>query len=126
MRGQQNTKFNNVYFQFLVQKPVTAPRSHRNYYFTSVKSPRRRFQWPRGLRRGSVAAQLPGLRHGHLPLVSVVRCQLEVSALDWSLVQESFRVLFTECHCEISIMRRLWTTSGCRGGKKSPKLSISK
>jgi hypothetical protein len=54
-----------------------------------------RSQWPRGLRRGSVAVRLLGLRvlippgHGCLSLVSVVCCQVEVSATGWSLVQRS-------------------------------------
>ena len=45
-----------------------------------------RCQWPRGLRYGSATARLLGLRfrippwHGRLFLVSVVRCQEEVSA----------------------------------------------
>jgi hypothetical protein len=46
-----------------------------------------RSQWPRGLRRGSAAARLLGLWHGCLSLVSVVWCQVEVSATSWSLVQ---------------------------------------
>ena len=54
----------------------------------------RRSHWPRGLRRGTVPACLLGLRvriqprHGCLPLVRVVCCQIEVSALDWSLFQK--------------------------------------
>ena len=45
-----------------------------------------RFQWPRGLRRGSEGARLLGLTarippgHGYLFLVSVVCFQVEVSA----------------------------------------------
>jgi hypothetical protein len=45
-----------------------------------------RSQWPRGIKRGSAAAWLLGLRvripqgHGCLPLVSVVCCQVEVCA----------------------------------------------
>ena len=38
-----------------------------------------RSQWPRGLRRGSVAALLRR-GHGCLSVVSVVCCQVEVSA----------------------------------------------
>jgi hypothetical protein len=43
-------------------------------------------QWPRGLRRGSTAVRLLGLWvrippvHGYLSLVSIVCCQVEVSA----------------------------------------------
>ena len=54
-----------------------------------------RFQWPRGLRRGSTATRLlrswvripPG--HGCLSVVSVVCCQIEVSATSLSPVQRS-------------------------------------
>jgi hypothetical protein len=52
-------------------------------------------QWPRGLRRGSAATQLLGLRvrippgHGCLSLVNVVCCQVDVSALGVSLIQRS-------------------------------------
>ena len=52
-------------------------------------------QWARGLSRGSAAAHLLGLwfeslrRHGYLSLVSVVCCQVEVSATDRSFVQRS-------------------------------------
>jgi hypothetical protein len=49
-----------------------------------------------GLRRGSAASCLLGLRvrippwgHGYLSLVSVVCCQAEISATSWSLVQRS-------------------------------------
>ena len=49
-------------------------------------NPLGRSQWPRGLRHGSAAARLVGLRvripqgHGCLSIVSVVSCQVEVSA----------------------------------------------
>ena len=51
-------------------------------------------QWPRGLRRGSAAARFLGLRvrippgHGCL-FLSVVCCQVEVSATGCSLVKRS-------------------------------------
>jgi hypothetical protein len=54
-----------------------------------------RFRWPRGLRRRSAAARLLGLwvrtppEHGCLFLVSVVFCQVEVSASGWLLVHRS-------------------------------------
>jgi hypothetical protein len=54
-----------------------------------------RSQWPRGVRPGFAAARLLGLRvripqgYGCLSLVSVVCCQVEVSATGWSLVQRS-------------------------------------
>jgi len=47
-----------------------------------------RSQWPRGLRRGSAAVRPQGLwvrippGHGCLSVVSVVCCQIEVSATD--------------------------------------------
>jgi len=51
--------------------------------------------WPRGLRRGSAAAHLLGLRvrisagNGCLYLVRVVCCPVEVSASGWSPVQRN-------------------------------------
>jgi hypothetical protein len=54
-----------------------------------------RSQWPRGLGRGSAAVRLLGLRVRIPPgrecllLVSVVCCQVDVSASGWSLVQRS-------------------------------------
>jgi hypothetical protein len=53
-----------------------------------------RSQWPRDLRRGSTAARLLGLwfrvpPRSWLSIVSVVCCQVEVSATNWSLVQRS-------------------------------------
>ena len=58
--------------------------------------PYRRFWWPRDLRRGSAAVRFLGL-WARIPmgawmsvcLVSVVCCQVEVSATDRSLVQRS-------------------------------------
>ena len=60
-----------------------------------------RTQWPRGLRLGSAASPLLGLRvriprgHGCLPLVNFVYCQVEVYATGRSLFQRSP----TECVC---------------------------
>jgi len=53
-----------------------------------------RFQWPRGLRRRSVAARLQRLwvripPEAWISVVSVVCCQIEVSATSWSLVERS-------------------------------------
>jgi hypothetical protein len=74
-------------------------------------------QWPYGLRRGSAAASLLGLRvrippgYGHVSLVSVVCCHVEVSASGWSLVQTSPTDCgVSECDREASIMRRPWDT----------------
>ena len=47
------------------------------------------------------------LKHGCLSLVNVVRCQVEASALGWSLVQRSpTGCVVTEWDSEASIMRR--------------------
>jgi hypothetical protein len=72
-----------------------------------LKQPVSHSEWPRGLRRGSAAARLlrlwvripPG--NGWLSVVSIVYCQVEVSATSWSLVQRSY----TKC-CE-SLSRNL-------------------
>jgi hypothetical protein len=66
----------------------------------------RRSQWPRGLRRRSTAARLLRSwfripRGAWMFVVSVVCCQVEVSATSWSLVQRSptdWRVVV--CHLE--------------------------
>ena len=59
-----------------------------------------RFRWPRGVRRGSSATHLLGLRvripsGAWMLVVNVSCCQLEVSATGRSLVQRSF----TLCIC---------------------------
>jgi len=49
-----------------------------------------------------------------MSLVSVVYCQVEVSASDWSLVQRSYTERgVSECDREASIMRRHCPTRGC-------------
>jgi hypothetical protein len=54
------------------------------------------------------------LGHGHLSVVSVVCCQVEVSAMGWSLVQSSpAKSGVSVRDHETSIMRRPWPTSGC-------------
>jgi hypothetical protein len=59
--------------------------------------------------------------HGCLSLVSVVCCQVEVSASGWSLVQRSpAECGVSKCDREASIMRRPWPTRGCRAvGEKN-------
>jgi hypothetical protein len=52
--------------------------------------------------------------HGCLSLVSVVCCQVDVSASGWSLVQRSpTECGVSECDCGASVMRRPWPTRGC-------------
>jgi len=79
-----------------------------------------RSQWPLGLRRGPAAACMLVLRvrippgHGCLSLLSVVYCQVEVSASVWSLFQRSpTECGVSECNHESSVMRRSWPTGGC-------------
>jgi hypothetical protein len=69
------------------------------YIFISCLS-----QWPRSLRRGSAISRLLGLwvqippeRNGCLSLVSIVYCQIQVSASVWSLIQRST----TECDVSV-------------------------
>ena len=67
----------------------------------------RRSQWPRGLRLRSVAARLlrswvripPGACLS-VCVVSVVRCQVEVSAKSWSLVQR----ITTDCVASLCVI----------------------
>jgi hypothetical protein len=76
-------------------------------------------RWPRGLRRGSAAARLLGLRVRIPPrawmfVVSVVRFQVEVSASGRSLVQRSpTECGVSECDNKSLIMRSPWPTRGC-------------
>jgi hypothetical protein len=79
-----------------------------------------RTHWPRGVRRGSAAARLLGLRiripprAGISVSLSVVCCQVEVPASGWSLVQTSpTQCGVSECDRDASIMRRPWPTGGC-------------
>jgi hypothetical protein len=92
-----------------------------------------RSQWPRSLRRGSTAARLLGL-WVRIPagvmdvsLVSVVYCQVEVSATSWSLVQRSPTDCGVSKKCVIvkpRKMRRPRPPRGCRAiGKKDAKLN---
>ena len=77
-----------------------------------------RSQWPRVLTRGSAAARFLGLRVRIPPrawmfVVSVVYCQVEVSATGWWLLQRSP----TDCGVsdwdhDASIMRGHWPTGG--------------
>jgi hypothetical protein len=76
-----------------------------------------RRHWPRGLRRESAGACLLGLRvwiprgHGCLSVVSVVCCQVEVTASSWSLVQRSpTECVVSECDLGNSWMRGSWPT----------------
>ena len=76
-----------------------------------------RSRWLRGLRRGTAAARLVGLRfeysrgNGFLSLVSVVCC---ACASDRSLVQRSPTDSgVSECDRQASIMHRLRPTRGC-------------
>jgi len=56
----------------------------------------------------------PPRGRGLLPVVSVVCCQVEVSAKGRSLVQRSpTECVVSECDCEASRMRRPWPTGGC-------------
>jgi hypothetical protein len=79
--------------------------------FVLAKNTVGRSKWPRVLRCGSSAARLlrlgvripPG--HGSLSVVSVVCCQVEVSASGQSLVQRGpTECCVSECHREALIM----------------------
>ena len=73
-----------------------------------------RSQWPRGLRRRSTAARLLRSwvrihrRHGCLSVVSVVCCQVEFSATDWSLVLRSP----TDCGASLCVIKKSRTRGG--------------
>jgi hypothetical protein len=78
---------------------------------TSWWSTEGRFRWPRGLRRGSAAARLMRLRvriplGGWMSLVSVVCCQVEVSATTWSPEESYWLWCVVVSDLETSWMRR--------------------
>jgi len=78
-------------------------------------------QWPRGLRRRSAVPRLLRFRfeshrgHGCLSGVSVVCCQVGVSAMGWEYDRLLCVVL---CDLETSSMRWRWPTSGLLRHKK--------
>ena len=85
----------------------------------------RRSQQPRGLRRNLRPFACWGCGfesrrvHGYRSLESVVCCQVEVSTTGRSFVQRSPTDRgVSECDSEASIMRRSWSTRGCRTIKK--------
>jgi len=58
--------------------------------------------------------------HGCLSVVSVVCCQVGVSATGWSLVQRSPTVVV--CDLETAWVRRPWLTGGCCAKRKKNQL----
>ena len=88
--------------------PATYWIHHTISCITQFNAPEGRSQWPRGLRRRSTAARPlrlwvripPG--HVCLSVVSVVCCQVEVSATDWSLVQRSP----TDCGASLCVIKK--------------------
>jgi hypothetical protein len=103
----------NVHCGFFPRVPVIKTFTE---YYTELG----RFQWPRGLSRGSTAARLLGLRVRIPP-----RAWMSVSCDYWVLSgrglyvgliaspEESYRMWLFECDRETSIMRRSWPTRGC-------------
>jgi len=79
-------------FNWAIGQPHSSFTNH-SYIIHTFSSSRSR--WPQGLRRGSSATRLLGLRvripPGHECLFPVIvgSCQIEVSAKDWSLVLPS-------------------------------------
>jgi len=115
----------------LYGRPMGICRLAKIFFNVNILSTRRMFQtainvwgqsqWPRGLRHRSATSRLLGLRVRIPPggmnvclSVSVVYCQVEISALGWSLVQRiPIDWGVSECECEASIKRRPWPTMGC-------------
>ena len=70
--------------------------------------------WICCLSLAGIVSSNPTGEHEYLSLVSVVCCQVEVSASGLSLIQRSpTECDVSECDRENSIMRRPWTTGGC-------------
>ena len=109
--------FLNTHWWFFLMrtKPTTAYRYMWSY--CSINSVACRSQWPRGLRRGSAAANLLGLWVRIPPWAwlsvstNIVCCLVEVSAPGWSLVQRSpTECGVSECDHESSTVRTPWPT----------------
>jgi hypothetical protein len=86
-------------------------------------------QRPQGLRRGSGAFRLQGFRFRIWPgqgcpsLLSVVSCQVEVSATSWSLIRRSLTECgVSECDLENSTTRRFRPTKAVGPWKMCPML----
>jgi hypothetical protein len=74
---------------------------------------------------GNVGSNPAGGGHGCLSLVSVVCCQVEVSASAWLLVHRSpTECGVSECDREAPIMRRPWPTKGCCAMEKSTLIKL--
>jgi len=71
-------------------------------------------KWVCGRLLVGIARSNPARGHGCLCVLSVVFCQVDVSATDRSLVQRSP----TECNREASTLRKPWLTKGCRTMKE--------
>ena len=84
------------------------------HIYHSQRANNGRSHWPCGLRRVSAAARLLGLRVRIPPWawVSVVCCEVEVSATCWSHVQRSSTECVCVCDPEASTMLRHWRTGG--------------
>jgi len=111
--------------------PSTSSDTH--YYVFSISNDFLcRSQWPCGLRFRSAAARLlwdcgfeSHGKHGCLSVVSVVCCQVEVSATGWSLVQRSPTDCGASlCDLETSGKRRPRSTGGCCAKKKKNYVKV--
>ena len=87
--------------------PCLRMRGHCDQHYSFLVFSICRSQWPHCLRRRSAAARLlrlwvriPHWWHRCLFVVSVVRCQVEVSATGWSLVPRSP----TECGASLCVI----------------------
>ena len=79
--------------------------------------------WVCGRLFTGIASSSPAGEHGSLSVVSVVCCQVEVSATGRSLVQRSRTGCgVSVCDCEAPIMRRSRPNMGVGGGKESSML----
>jgi len=93
-----------------MEKSTTDTKFWVSFYMTQKRASQS--QWPRSLRCGSAATHLLGPQVEILPeawilLVSVVCCQVEVSGMDWSLVQRSPRERECESECTCA---RMWSS----------------
>jgi len=98
------TRFWNLTSVYCTTNPTTLPIP------VAVRSE----TWVCGRSLAEIMVSNPAGGQGCLSLVSVVRCQAQVSASAWSLVQRSLTECgVSECNLEASIIRRPWPTRGC-------------
>jgi hypothetical protein len=89
-------------------------RSNKKYIILCGISKRSRSQWPRGLKRRSAAARLPGLwvlippRHGCLSVMNVACCEIEADHSSRGVIPTVVRRFVCSLNLRNEVMTRVW------------------